>query len=414
VLNSRVLLAVLARVGVLYVLVVGAGALRLCGSIYLTELSIMLVATLLHALTACIGAVAVLVASCGSAAAPQVHVQVTTNADAGTGSLREALMHVRTGERVTFNPQVGTIRLLSGIELTTSGVTVDAVGSNVTVDTSGRYPLTLLGVTNVTVRGLRFRGGCVPNNSAPSTSHLGSRPCAPHEADAQSLAWSPKHPNGNLRVSGACSNVTIEYCSSTGTDDVGLDITHDYKSPQNAPKDITVQYCILGQNIKTSLTEGAGPHISFHHNVWSGADMRSPQLDNVTLFDISNNVVAGWWEYGSRIRADSSGNLRSNVFCRSRSSTKDPSLAVVLEASHVFASGNLGPMKEDGSRVDIDGRATSSEPLWNSPLKHLDDPASLLEKLHEVVGPRPLDAMDLALLEAAHDACSTPSTPGLL
>eukprot|EP01044_Picomonas_judraskeda_P035878 COSAG03_NODE_15570_length_427_cov_0.786585_2_plen_60_part_01 len=59
-------------------------------------------------------------------------------------------------------------------------------------------------------------------------------------ADAEPLARSPKHPNGNLRVSGACSNVTIEYCSSTGTDDVGLDITHDYTQPEKTPKDITV------------------------------------------------------------------------------------------------------------------------------------------------------------------------------
>lgn len=352
-------------------------------------------------------AVVVGVAASSRSRAPQLHVR--TNDDAGSGSLRDALLHVRAGERVTFAPQIGTIHLRSGLELKTSGVTLDAVGSNVTVDTRGYYPLTLLGVANVTVRGLRFRGGCIPNSSAPSTSRLGSRPCTPHVADAEPLARSPKHPNGNLRVSGACSNVTIEYCSSTGTDDVGLDITHDYTQPEKTPKDITVRYCILGQNVKTSLTEGAGPHISFHHNVWSSADMRSPQLDNVTLFDMSNNIVVGWWEYGSRIRAGSSGNLRSNMFCRSRSATKDPSLAVVLEASQVFATGNLGPLKADGSRVAIDKLGTSSVPLWDSPPKQLDNAAILLEKLHEVVGPRPLDALDAALLGVASDDCSAPA-----
>jgi hypothetical protein len=97
------------------------------------------------------------------------------------------------------------------------------------------------------------------------------------------------------------------------------------------------------------------------------------------------------------------------MFCRSRSATKDPSLAVVLEASQVFATGNLGPLKADGSRVVIDKLGTSSVPLWDSPPKQLDNAAILLEKLHGVVGPRPLDALDAALLGVASDDCSAPA-----
>ena len=75
----------------------------------------------------------------------------------------------------------------------------------------------------------------------------------------------------------------------------------------------------------------------------------------------------------------------------------------------IAVEGGRWPLKADGSRVVIDKLGTSSVPLWDSPPKQLDNAAILLEKLHGVVGPRPLDALDAALLGVASDDCSAPA-----
>ncbi len=196
---------------------------------------------------------------------------VTTLADQGPGSLREALE--ATGPRTVVFAVSGTIRLASPIRVTNPYLTV--AGQTAPGDGICLAGHTLIIETHdVILRYLRFRPGDL----------------AGVETDA-------------LSVRGGY-HVMIDHCSLSWSVDSLLDLT--VGSGLN-----TVQWCILSEALNQSWHSkgahgyaagwdgsGAGGS-SYHHNLLATCNSRMPRIDKYArvprvLVDVRNNVIYNW------------------------------------------------------------------------------------------------------------------------
>ena len=287
-------------------------------------------------------------------------VKVTSLADDGPGSLREALK--RGGRRIVFSKS-GAIKLKKTLRIRESNLTVDGINSGVTITGA---PVAIEAAKDVIVRNMRFR----------------------------------RSPDDNLRISGACRRIVIDHCSSTSAGDGALDITIDYDKPKERPADITVSWCIFAGTKKAMLISNAD-NISLHHNLFLDNDMRNPQLHDAKNFDFRNNVIHRWGVYGLRARAESTGNVMYNFFGLSSDAKKDKKLAFVLMGKDeakipvgpVHVTGNLGPGKLNLNSTSTAAKAIRVPPvkIWNS--------AQAYRYVIGYSGARPLDKVDRALLK---------------
>ncbi len=287
-------------------------------------------------------------------------VKVTSLADDGPGSLREALK--RGGRRIVFI-KPGTIKLKKTLRIREPNLTVDGINSGVTIMGA---PVAIEAANDVIIRHLRFRNS----------------------------------PDDNLRLSGACRRIVIDHCSSTSAGDGALDITIDYDKPKERPSDITVSWCIFAGTKKAMLISNAD-NISLHHNLFLDNDMRNPQLHDAKNFDFRNNVIHRWGVYGLRARAESTGNVMYNFFGSSSDAKKNQKLALVLMGKEeakipvgpVHVTGNLGPGK-----LNLNSTSTAAK-AFNVPPVRLWNPAQAYRYVIEYSGARPLDKVDRALLK---------------
>jgi pectate lyase-like protein len=212
-------------------------------------------------------------------------VQVTTLADSGEGSLREALS--AGCRRVEFTVG-GDIMLGSAIVMSSSFVTIDGAtapspGITLTKDSVPQSLLVLEGASDIILTNLRFIG-------------LGT------DCDSDC--------GDNLSLIGS-SRVVIDHISSGHADDGALDIAWgwDESTLGWANSDITVSWSLLYRTSKAMLIK-YGPHtnLSIHHNVFARNTERNPQVrQQVETLDFVNNVVFFWgqepgvWGYGMRI-----------------------------------------------------------------------------------------------------------------
>ncbi len=222
----------------------------------------------------------------GAAGCPEFDVvQVTTLADSGAGSLREALSG--TCRRIEFSVG-GDIRLTSQLVLNDSFITIDgatAPSPGVTLVKSSvpQNILVVEGVTDVIITHLRFIG---------------------HGTDCEDDC------GDNLSLVGT-SRVVIDHISSGYADDGALDIAWglDETVPGWANSDITVSWSLFYRTAKAMLIKyGPHRHLSIHHNLFTRNVERNPQVRHqAELLDFVNNVVHLWgrepggWGYGMRL-----------------------------------------------------------------------------------------------------------------
>ena len=287
-------------------------------------------------------------------------VKVTSLADKGPGTLREAIQ--KGGRRIVF-VKSGTVKLKKTLVIKQPHVTIDGLNAAITI--SGA-PVAIEATHDVIVRFIRFR----------------------------------KSPDDGLRIAGACRRIVIDHCSLTAAGDGALDITIDYDKPKQRPADITVSWCILAGTKKAMLISNAD-NISLHHNLFLGNEMRNPQLHDVRNFDFRNNVIHRWGVYGLRARAGSTGNVMHNFFGPAANPKKNQKLALVLmgkeeaksPAGPIHVAGNLGPGKLNLNLTSTTPKAlrAPSVTIWN--------PAQSYRHIIQHAGARPLDKVDEALLK---------------
>jgi hypothetical protein len=252
-------------------------------------------------------------------------------ADAGPGSLREALAKARPAGGIIRFTVGGGINLASGLDVpshtTIDGSTAPRPGITLWGEHAGAAGTGVVNIyeSDVIVRDLRIRNGMndgvhiVPRNGHP------------------------------------ISNIVIDHCSITNNTDGGIDITgrnglgvHDltiignYLAGNGGP-------CTKGMCGGASLVKYGADRVSFYDNFWDKNLRRTPSVSAErkgyeAIADIRYNFVRSPEQGGVQIREGAKANVISNAL-----QGKKATIAVKLWGGQAYASGNptdLGP--QDG------------------------------------------------------------------
>lgn len=214
--------------------------------------------------------------------------------------------------------------------------------------------------------------------------------------------------NDGFSVDHNCYNIVFDHCSSANNGDGDLDIT-------DGSYNITVQWCIFGHSTSGAMLIAfpGTRDISVHHNLFSstgpGAGERNPLVHNAVdykpkivsylMADFSNNIVWKWghsgggFGYGSA--ADYGGTLQArNNFYNSVLETSSPIIRDHnAKGAKIYASGNVS----GNTSVDPNSIGNVRIPWPVAPVTMQDACAAAKRVLLEA-GPRPLDAIDSALI----------------
>jgi pectate lyase len=210
-------------------------------------------------------------------------LKVSSLADSGAGSLREALM--QKGPRTIEFAVEGEIALQSRLVCTEGRLTVDgttAPGSGITLMHHG---LSVVNGEDVILRGLRIRV------TAGGASGDGL------------LLWG--------KGGGMVRRVLVDHCSIMGATDECI-------NTWGRVQEVTFQWCVIA--------EAAAPHsmawlsgqesdqITIHHCLLAACADRNPKLEG-GRYDVVNNVIAGWKNNnGSKLRLGVRANFVGNVY----------------------------------------------------------------------------------------------------
>jgi len=207
-------------------------------------------------------------------------IHVTTLADSGAGSLREAL--TATGDRFIIFDVSGVINLLTQARLEVGNVTVNAFSAplgGITIIGSAIRGAGGGGVNNMIWRGIRFRNGYLAAEPSGASNHtcLGFR-----ESD----------------------NVIVDRCSFAYSKEKALD--DSTSGAGETATGITFQNCLFGESEQAMLTgnsDGADfGNASILRNVTSNVGWRMPKAGGAMQLDVINNYTNNW--QGRTIRID--------------------------------------------------------------------------------------------------------------
>lgn len=211
-----------------------------------------------------------------------VVLRVTTLADSGPGSLRDAVG--RREPRIIVFDVAGTIALASPLVVRDGRVTIagqSAPGDGIAL----RDQPLVIAADDVVVRYVRSR--------------LGDASGA--QEDAISITRGRR--------------IILDHVSASWSVDETLSVAGRYDPPDAGPYDVTVQWSIISESLNRSrhakgdhgygtLVRGAhGARITFHHNLWAHHRARNPRPGNYLslaedpvgpLIEFSNNVFYNW------------------------------------------------------------------------------------------------------------------------
>jgi len=225
---------------------------------------------------------------------------VTSLADAGPGSLREAVE--ATGPRTITFALSGTIELRSPLRIRNGRITIagqTAPGDGITL----RDHVLEVQADDVVIRYIRARLGA--------------------ESKTQDDA---------IWISGG-RRIILDHVSASWSIDETLSASANYKAAGQGFYDLTVQWCIIADSLRHAghvkgdhgygslIRGGRGARVSFHHNLWANHIARMPRPGNYDgpaidpvgpSFDFVNNVFYNWGGDHSGYDADTATLSRYN------------------------------------------------------------------------------------------------------
>jgi len=241
---------------------------------------------------------------------------VTNLDDAGPGSFRDA---VSKGKRMVLFDIAGIIRLKSDVlvnsDLTLAGQSAPGQG----ISLYGRS-VSLIGVSNVIVRYLRFREGINGDKGKCAVNLMGARNVI---LDHDSIQWGRWDCLGVIEGSHA----------------------------------VTIQNCVIGEGLAPQHFGGlvdAGTDVTLSHNLWIHNQNRNPKAKGAIQY--INNVVYNWGDTG--LVGGHSGDehhldVIGNYFIKGPASTEH-FLAQFTSTDNVFQKDNRADLDCDGQ---LNGRA---------------------------------------------------------
>ena len=240
---------------------------------------------------------------------------VTNLNDTGSGSLRDA---VSQPNRIVVFDVSGVIRINSRIvfknNLYVAGQT--APGEGITVYGDG---VSFSGADNTIVRYMRFRMGAVGTK----------------DKDCAGVA------NGQ--------NMIFDHCSFAWGQDENFSINWDNKG--KAPKDITLQNCIVGQGLMTHSAGGLmqAENITLYRILMVDNSTRNFKVKGINQY--ANNIVYNWKNAAYNMGGDSEGqsyaNIESNLFINGPAVGGD-CLTGGNANFHFYGADNLQDSNRDG------------------------------------------------------------------
>ncbi|MFZ5669825.1 MAG: pectate lyase family protein [Pseudomonadota bacterium] len=226
---------------------------------------------------------------------------VTTLADSGPGSLREAVE--ARGPRTVVFDVAGTIRLATPLKIARARLTIagqTAPGDGVTL----RGQPLILAADDVVVRFIRVRLGDETGVQDDAVSVVRGR------------------------------RIVLDHVSASWSVDETLSAGGRYDPPEAGVYDLTVQWSLIAESLNASLHEkgrhgygslirgGRGARFSWHHNLWAHHQARMPRPGNYNPPDVDrlgpvlefrNNVFYNWGGGRSGYNADT-GQLAAYDF----------------------------------------------------------------------------------------------------
>ncbi len=235
---------------------------------------------------------------------------VTTLADAGPGSFREA---VNQPHRTVVFDVAGVVRLRGNVTVS-SNVTLagdTAPGEGICLYGAG---VSLGGQSNIIIRYLRFREGIAGDRGRKSL--------------------------GMDRA----NTIIVDHCSIEWGrwDDLGITV---------GSHDITIQYCLIAEGIHPqsfgALIDSV-TNVTLSHNLWMNNESRNPKAKGTVQY--INNVVYNWGSTGlcgGHSAADHALDVIGNLFIKGPSSN-DRFVGQFLATDHVFQADNAVDLDRDG------------------------------------------------------------------
>jgi pectate lyase len=286
-------------------------------------------------------------------------ITVTTLADSGPGSLREAL--AASGPRIIRFGVEGTIDLQSRIRVTNGQVTVD--GS--TAPGSG-----------ITLRGyvMQFVGDC----DDIILRHLRVRTLYGAEEGDCLCFWG--------KDGGTVERVLIDHCSLMWA-------TDEVVNTWGQVRDVTCQWTILAEaqlpHSKAWLSGVGSDGITIHHCLLAQNADRNPKLEGGT-YDVANNVIYNWKvNNAAKIETGAHVNLRDNVFIPGPDSAGGKGcvfLDGLQQGTQVFLQGNVSPFSPTGAEEQWP-LATYYEQVGGKWVEHRPAPDAFRTQRPFAVGP---------------------------
>ena len=237
-------------------------------------------------------------------------VHVTTLADAGPGSFRDA---VSKPNRVVVFDVGGVIRLKSNVAVS-SDLTLDGTGAPGDGITLYGRSTSFSGEKNLIVRYLRFREGMAGDKGKCSVNLSGG------------------------------SDMIFDHCSIEWGrwDCLGL---------TQGSHDITFQNCIIGEGVDPqrfgSLSDSV-TNITYTHNLWINNQSRNPKAKGKIQY--VNNVVYNWGVcglVGGHSGADHFQDVVGNYFIAGPNSNQH-AVGECAPTDHIFLKGNFVDLDKDG------------------------------------------------------------------
>jgi hypothetical protein len=289
---------------------------------------------------------------------------VTTLADAGPGSLRDALARAgETGGTIRF-AVAGGITLESGLDVpgrtTIDGATAPAPGITLWGARTGARGTGVVNVyeSNVVLRGLRIRDA---GNDGVHIAPRRRRPVA---------------------------NVVVDHCSITNSADGGIDVTGRDDLPVT---DVTIvgNYlagnggsCPKGLCGGASLATHGATRLSYYFNLWDRNLRRTPSVVGPdAVADVRWNVIRDTRQGTIQIRDGARANLVDNTL----EGRRDQGAAVALWGGRAFVE-------------DTPSDVTREETIGPLPVPRVPSSRPAAAVVRDA-GAQPRDAMDRALVE---------------
>jgi pectate lyase len=249
-------------------------------------------------------------------------ITVTTLADSGPGSLREALS--TQGPRVIQFAVEGTIELQSRLRVTNGQVTIDG-------STAPGQGITLLN------HGIQFRGDC----DDLIVRDLRIRVLTGGAEGDCLLFWG--HQGGTVE------RVLVDHCSLMWATD---EVVNTWGEVRN----LTCQWTIIAEaqlpHSKGWLSGVGSDRVTIHHCLFAQNADRVPKLEG-GVYDVVNNVFYNWGNNNAaKIESGARVNLVNNTFLPGPQSAAAKGYVFPNDADQgtkVYLAGNVGPYTPTGA-----------------------------------------------------------------